>query len=118
MVGIVIVCHSYKLAQGLEHELRMFSKVCPVAIAGGDDENNYGTSYQKIKNAIKKVYSEDGVCIITDVGSSLMTSEMVLEELNKDNIKILNCPFLEGNITAVSLSEQNKTLDEIVNNIK
>ena len=118
MVGVVIVCHSYKLAQGLEHELRMFSKVCPIAVAGGDDENNYGTSFIKIKNAIKEVYSDDGVCIITDVGSSIMTSEMVLEELNKDNIKILDCPFLEGSIAVVSLSEQDKTLDEIVNNFK
>lgn len=118
MVGIVLVCHSYKLAEGLLHELRMFSKNCPIAIAGGDDDNNYGTSFNKINDAINQVYSDDGVCIITDVGSSIMTTQMVLEELNDDKVKLLDCPMLEGSIIASTSSEQGKTIKEIVEIIK
>lgn len=117
MVSLVIVCHSNKLAEGLLHELRMFSKNCHIAIAGGDDENNYGTSFTKITNAINEVYSKDGVCIVTDVGSSIMTSQMVLEELQDENIKLLDCTLLEGAITVVTSSEQGKTLDEIVKEV-
>lgn len=115
MVAVVLVCHSNKLAQGLLHELRMFSKICPIAIAGGDDNDNYGTSYTKIKNAINEVYSQDGVCIITDVGSSTMTTQIVIEELNDDKIRLLDCSMLEGAIEVVTSSEQGKTLNEIIN---
>ena len=115
MVSIVLVSHSYKLVEGLLHELRMFSKDCPIAIAGGDDNNDYGTSFNKIKKAIEDVYSDDGVCIICDVGSSIMTSEMVLEELQNDKIKILNTSFLEGAIVAATSSQQGMSLEQIIN---
>lgn len=115
MVSIVLVSHSYKLVEGLLHELRMFSKDCPIAIAGGDDNNDYGTSFNKIKKAIEDVYSDDGVCIICDVGSSIMTSEMVLEELQNDKIKILDTSFLEGSIVAVTSSQQGMSLEQIIN---
>lgn len=117
MVGVVLVCHSNKLAQGLLHELRMFSKTCPIAVAGGDDNDDYGTSYTKIKNAINEVYSQDGVCIITDVGSSTMTAQIIIEELNNNKIKLLDCPMLEGAINVVTSCEQGKTINEILNSI-
>lgn len=117
MVSIVLVSHSYKLAEGLLHELRMFSKNCHIAIAGGDDNNEYGTSFTKIKNAIEEIYSDDGVCIIADIGSSIMSSEMVIEELKNKNIKILDTPFLEGSIAAVMSCEQGMSLDQIVDNV-
>ena len=117
MVGLVIVCHSNKLADGLLHELRMFSKTCPIAVAGGDDNNDYGTSYTKIKNAIDEVYDEDGVCIIVDVGSSFMVAQMIIEELNDDKIVLLDCSLLENAIEIVMSSEQGKTLTQIVDDI-
>lgn len=118
MVGIVIVCHSNKLAEGILHELRMFSKNCPIAIAGGDDDNNYGTSFTKIKNAINQIYTDDGVCIICDIGSSIMTSQMVIEEFDDRKIELLNCPLLEGSIIVATSSEQGKTIEEIIETIK
>lgn len=117
MVGIVIVCHSEKLAEGILHEIRMFAKKCPIAIAGGDDNGNYGTSYTKIKQAIDSIYSEDGVCVVVDVGSSIMTAQMVLEELNKDNIKIIDCPIVEGAIIASTSSELGDGIDQIIKKV-
>ena len=114
MVGLVLVCHSNKLAEGILHELRMFAKSCPIAIAGGDDNDGYGTSYTKIKNAINNVYNNDGVCILADVGSSIMTTQMVLEELDSENIKLLDCPIVEGAIVAAISSEQGDDIDVIV----
>lgn len=46
-----------------------------------------------------------------------MTSEMVVEELNNDKIKILKKPFLEGVIVAVTFSEQGMSSDEVVNSV-
>lgn len=114
MVGIVIVCHSNKLAEGILHEVRMFSKICPVAIAGGDDNNNYGTSYTKIKQAINNVCSNDGVCVLADIGSSIMTAQMIIEELNDDKIKLVDCPLIEGAIVASISSELNDNIITVV----
>ena len=117
MVGIVIVCHSNKLAEGILHEARMFAKNCPIAIAGGDDNDDYGTSYEKIKKAIADVYSDDGVCILADVGSSIMTIQMIIEESNDDRIKLIDCPLIEGTIAAAVSSELNDNMDMLIKKV-
>lgn len=113
MVSIVIVTHSNKLAEGILDEIRIMAKNIPVALAGGDDDNNYGTSYTKIRNAIESVYSKDGVIVLTDIGSSTMTSEIVIEDLNKDNILLFDGPIVESAITASVSSECGNDINAI-----
>ena len=49
-----------------------------IRAAGGMDDGTLGTSYEKIYQAIEDVYSEDGVLVMMDMGSAVMTTEMVL----------------------------------------
>ena len=42
---------------------------------------SFGTSYEKIANAIEEIYSDDGVIVLMDMGSAVMTAEMVLEAM-------------------------------------
>ena len=100
MVGIVIVSHSQKLAEGVVEVAQMMAQDAPIAAAGGLENGELGTSYEKISAAIDSVYSEDGVVIIADVGSSIMTVEIVLEDMQRDNVKLLDCPLVEGAILA------------------
>ena len=100
MVGIVIVSHSQKLAEGVVELARMMAAEAPIAAAGGLDDGNFGTSYEKISAAIESVYSADGVAVLMDMGSAVMTTEMVLEDLERDNVKMLDCPFVEGAVLA------------------
>ena len=100
MVGLVIVSHSRKLAEGVLDATRIMAEGCPVAIAGGADDGGYGTSYEKIRSAVREVYSEDGVIVLVDMGSAVMTTEMVLEELGYGNVLLLDCPLAEGAIAA------------------
>lgn len=100
MVGIVIVSHSSKLADGVLDATKIMADGCPVATAGGTDEGGYGTSYEKIRNAIDEVYSEDGVVVLVDMGSAVMTAEMVIEDSEYSNVLLLNCPIAEGAIVA------------------
>lgn len=100
MVGIVIVSHSCKLADGVLDATKIMADGCPVAIAGGTDDNEYGTSYEKIRNAIESVYSPDGVIVLVDMGSAVMTAEMVIEDLGYDNVLLPDCPIAEGAIAA------------------
>ena len=100
MVGIVIVSHSQKLAEGVAEVAQMMAQDVPIASAGGLENGELGTSYDKISAAIDSVYSEDGVVVIADIGSSIMTVEIVLEDMQRDNVKLLDCPIVEGAILA------------------
>ena len=120
MVGIVIVSHSQKLAEGVVELAKMMAANAPVAAAGGLDDGNFGTSYEKISAAIESVYSSDGVAILMDMGSAVMTTEMVLEDLERNNVKMLDCPLVEGAVLAavesvggISLDDLAKRIDEV-----
>ena len=112
MVGIVIVSHSQKLAEGVVEISKMMANA-PLAAAGGLEDGSLGTSYEKICAAIESVYSSDGVIILVDMGSAVMTTEMVLEDLGKPNVKMLDCPLVEGAVLAAVESAGGKSLAEI-----
>lgn len=113
MVGIVIVSHSQKLAEGVVEISRMMAENAPLVAAGGLDDGSLGTSYEKICAAVEKVYSADGVIILMDMGSAVMTTEMVLEDLDKPNVKMLDCPLVEGAVLAAVESAGGRSLEEI-----
>lgn len=118
MVGIVIVSHSQKLAEGVVEISRMMAAEAPLAAAGGLEDGGLGTSYEKICAAIEEVYSADGVIILMDMGSAVMTTEMVLEDLDKDNVKMLDCPLVEGAVLAAVESAGGRSLKEISERIE
>ena len=65
MVGIVVVSHSQKLAEGVVDCAKMMaSEDAPIVAAGGMDDGGMGTSFDKIYRAVGTVYSDDGVAIL------------------------------------------------------
>ena len=113
MVGIVIVAHSEKLAEGVVEVAKMMAEDAPIAAAGGMENGELGTSYDKIKVAVESVYSDDGIVVLADMGSAVMTAEIVLEDLNLLNVRILDCPLVEGAILAAIDSVEGRDLDLI-----
>ena len=118
MVGIVIVSHSEKLAEGVVEISRMMAEKVPIAAAGGLENGGLGTSYEKICAAIEAVYSADGVIILMDMGSAVMTTEMVLDYLDKPNVKMIDCPLVEGAVLAAVESAGGATLQELIKRIE
>ena len=100
MVGIVIVSHSAKLAEGVVDATRIMADGCPVFAAGGTDDGAYGTSYEKIRQAIESARTGDGAVVLVDMGSAVMTAEMVIEDGGYTDVEILDCPLVEGAIAA------------------
>ena len=91
MVGIVLVSHSQKAAEGAAELAKMMAPAAPVAAAGGMEDGGLGTSFEKICAAVESVYSEDGVVVIMDMGSAVMTAEMVVEALDDKQIGRASC---------------------------
>ena len=100
MVGIVIVSHSEKLATSIVELTKMMADGAAVVAAGGLEDGTFGTSYDRIKAAIDAVYYEDGVIILMDMGSAVMTTEMVLEEYDSDKVRMVDAPIVESAVAA------------------
>ena len=114
MVGIVIVSHSQKLAEGVVELAGVMAEKVPVVAAGGLEDGSLGTSYDKIHDAIEEVYSEDGVAVLADIGSSVMTAEIVLEDMNRSNVILVDCPLVEGAILAAVESQGGRELEDLI----
>ncbi|WP_130808262.1 dihydroxyacetone kinase phosphoryl donor subunit DhaM, partial [Senegalia massiliensis] len=105
MIGIVIVSHSQKIADGvIELISQMAQSSINIIPAAGTDDNRIGTDVIKIKNAIIKADSGDGVVVLADIGSSVMSTEIAFEMLDNElrqRVFIADAPLVEGAIGAV-----------------
>ncbi|WP_443090759.1 dihydroxyacetone kinase phosphoryl donor subunit DhaM [Basfia succiniciproducens] len=106
MVNLVIVSHSKKLADGVaELAGQMVTGGCKIAVAAGidDEENPIGTDAVKIMSAIEEVFSADGVVILVDLGSAILSAETALDLLDPEiaeKVAISYAPLVEGALAA------------------
>lgn len=120
MVAIVIVSHSLRLAQGIEElALQMSGGDVPLAIAAGidDPQNPIGTDAIAIMSAIESVWSPDGILVLMDMGSALLSTEMALELLSEEQrsaIYLLAAPVVEGAMSAVTSAAAGLSVTEII----
>ncbi len=99
MVGIVVVSHSQKVAEGAVELARQMAPEARIAAAGGMEDGSIGTDVSKIFAAIEAVEEGDGVVILVDLGSAVMSSEMAMEMLSDSSqVKIIDAPIVEGTI--------------------
>lgn len=118
MVGIVIVSHSQKLAESVVELAALMAPETPMAAAGGMDDGGFGTSFEKIYEAIDNLYTDDGVIILMDLGSAVMTTEMVIESMEDRKIKMVDCPIVEGAISAAVSAAGGDDIDAVAESAK
>ncbi len=113
MVGIVIVSHSENLAKSIVELTAMMAPNAKIAPAGGMEDGSFGTSFERIQAAIDSVYSDDGVLVLMDMGSAVMTTEMVIEMMDGQKVEMVDCPIVEGAILATVNAICDMNFDEI-----
>ena len=118
MVGFVIVSHSVKLAEGDVDLAKMMAPDVPMAAAGGLEDGSFGTSFERILEAVNEVYSEDGVILLMDLGSAVMTAEMVLESLEGQKLAMADCPLVEGAVVAAVNAAGGMSFDDILKELE
>ena len=114
MVGIVIVSHSKNLADSVVEFTGLMAPDAKIAAAGGMEDGGFGTSFEKIQKAIESGYSEEGVIVLMDMGSAVMTTEMVLDMFEPDTVKMADCPLVEGAVVATINAGSGMKMDEIL----
>lgn len=98
MVGLVLVSHSAGLAAEAVALVRgIAGDEPPVAAAGGTDDGRLGTSLDLIEAAVRAVDQGDGVILVPDLGSSVLTARLVEEP---GRVVVADVPFVEGAIAA------------------
>lgn len=121
MVGMVLVSHSLKVAEGTKELASQMAEGVLIAAAGGTEDGRIGTDINKIINAIKEVYSEDGVIVIFDLGSAFMNADMAIESLPenmKSKLSIIDTAFVEGAVVAAIQCSMSKNIEEIKDELK
>ena len=113
MFSIVIVSHSQKLAEGIVEVAKMMAHNVTVIAAGGKENGELGTSYEKIAAAINEVYTDDGTAILMDMGSAVMTAEIVLESMDERRLKLIDAPIVEGAILAAIEAAAETSLEDL-----
>lgn len=116
MVGMVIISHSEKVAEGVKELALQMAEDVPIEAAGGTSDNGLGTDIEKIISAINKVYSEDGVAVLFDLGSAYMNAQMAIETLPgvmQKKVVIIDAALVEAAIVAAVESSIGKNLIEI-----
>ncbi|WP_296558356.1 dihydroxyacetone kinase phosphoryl donor subunit DhaM [uncultured Acetobacterium sp.] len=115
MVGIVVVSHSQKIAEGAMELAKQMAPAARIAAAGGMEDGSIGTDVSKIMTAIEAVSEGDGVVILVDLGSAVMSSEMAIEMLpDISQVKIIDAPIVEGTIFSSVEASIGSSFDEVV----
>ncbi|WP_284749773.1 dihydroxyacetone kinase phosphoryl donor subunit DhaM [Amycolatopsis sp. RTGN1] len=100
-VGIVLVSHSSKLAEGLAELAAQMAPDVTILPAGGLSDGSIGTDYDEVVAATQRADSGDGVVLLYDLGSAQMTAELAIESLADPSAAIVaDGPLVEGAIAA------------------
>lgn len=117
-VGIVIVSHSPKVAEGTADMVRqMVGDEVKLAWCGGDPAGGLGTSVEAIIAAIDNAWTDKGVAILVDLGGAETNSEMAIEiigEPRSEKIRICNAPVVEGAVMAATEASGGAALGAVV----
>ncbi len=119
MVGLVLVSHSHTLATAVkELVVAMAGPKLPIAIAAGAGENHadLGTNGVEIMEAINAVMSDDGVLVLMDIGSALLSTDTALgflDDAQRARVRCAAAPFVEGAVAAGVVAALGSSLDEV-----
>ncbi|MDQ6741610.1 MAG: phosphoenolpyruvate--protein phosphotransferase, partial [Candidatus Dormibacteraeota bacterium] len=100
MVGIVLVSHSAELARGLaELAGQVAGREVRIEAAGGGPDGGLGTTGDLVEMAIARADRGDGVVVLADLGSAILTVRSVLEH-DGARARLADAPFVEGAVAA------------------
>jgi phosphocarrier protein FPr len=121
MVGLVVVSHSEALAQGVVTLAReMGGAELKLEAAGGTGDSDpahpiLGTDAERVRAAIERAMSPDGVLVLMDLGSALMSAEFAVELLGDAPGPVLlsEAPLVEGAVAAAAAASGGASLEDV-----
>ena len=116
-VGLVIVSHSAKIAEGVVELAGQMPGQVRIRAAGGTEDGGIGTDVSLIAEAIAAADDGDGVLILVDLGSPVLSAQVALDELVEEDtrgrVRIAEAPVVEGAFFAAVQASTGSSLDEV-----
>jgi multiphosphoryl transfer protein len=118
MVGIVVVSHSRALARAAVELAQQMTRGrgVRVAVAAGLDDGTFGTDAVGIMAAIQELDGPDGVLVLMDLGSAVLSAELALDLLDagaRARTVLCPAPLVEGLVVAVVAASGGASLAEV-----
>lgn len=116
-VGLVIVSHSAKIAEGTVELAAQMAPSVTLLAAGGTDDGGIGTSFDKVTRALSEADTGDGAVVLCDLGSAVLTTETALEFLDDEQrgrIALADAPLVEGAVAGAVAAETGGDLGAVV----
>ena len=114
MVGIVVVSHSDELARGLADLAgQVAGPDVRIEAAGGGPDGTLGTEEKRVREAIARADRGDGVVVLCDLGSSILTVRHLLEERDGNGVVLADAPLVEGAVAAAVMSSAGSELHDV-----
>lgn len=115
MIGIVVVSHSPALAEAavdLAHQ--MVSGPGPVVEIAAGAAGGLGTDATDVARAIGRAASPDGVLVLMDLGSAVLSAELALELGSVGGaVRLCPAPLVEGLVAALVRAAGGAVLDVV-----
>jgi PTS hybrid protein len=109
------VSHSVEIARGLAELAGQVagagSRVVP---AGGGPDGILGTSADIVEAAIDDADAGDGVVVLADIGSAILTIKGVLAVQPNGHVRLADAPLVEGAIAAAVAAAAGLSLDDVI----
>ncbi|MEJ2855567.1 MULTISPECIES: dihydroxyacetone kinase phosphoryl donor subunit DhaM [unclassified Saccharothrix] len=111
MIGLVVVSHSRRLAEGVAELAGQMAPDVTIAPAGGDGDGGLGTDYVAVTEAIEQA-GGDGVVVVYDLGSARMVADMAAEEAAIE-VRVVDAPLVEGAVAAAVAAQGGANLEAV-----
>jgi phosphoenolpyruvate---glycerone phosphotransferase subunit DhaM len=115
LVGIVVVSHSAELARGVvDLAGQMAGPEVRIEAAGGGPDGRLGTNEPLVREAIARAQEGQGVAVLADLGSSILTVLLVLEDCEDGTTRLADAPLVEGAVAAAVMASAGGSLDQVL----
>jgi len=113
MVGLVVVSHSERAAEGIVEVAAEMAGDTRIEPVGGDGQGGIGTVPDAIEAAVGVADDGEGVVVLVDLGSAVMNAGVAVEMSDAEAV-IADAPVLEGAVNAaVAATDPSATLDSV-----
>jgi len=117
LVGIVVVSHSARIAEGtIALARQMAGPELRLAAAGGASDGSLGTDATAIMAAIEAVDAGAGVVVLADLGSAVLATQTALALLDPEiaaRVRLSGGPVVEGTVVAAVQASIGDDLDAV-----
>ena len=114
MVGIVVVSHSPELARGIAALAgELAGADVPIEAVGGGPDGRLGTDGDRVREAIARADDGDGVVLLGDLGSAILTIRHVLERRAHNHSVLVDAPVVEGALAAAVCASAGLPLEAV-----